>query len=805
METFPILLNSSVSRRTVNGKEYLIAQGTLIVPGILNGSRGPLYYPKEEISRDYTAWNGMPIVANHPEKNGVHVSGRNPDVLESQGLGTVYNTNIDNTGKLNAELWFDVEAVRKYDRHLPIGTKILPRLESSKQIEVSTGLFTDNEEVANGSYQGKSYTHIAKNYRPDHLAVLPTQVGACSVNDGCGINVNSDSLLTSFWNWLTDNAGRFGNPQSTATGKFKKHGAGTGKGLVHEAAQRGAISLTADDITQGSDAKTQADAGHNPASWVSDEATWDRAKAEASKGYDEGSDEYWAVVTHIYKKMGGEVFDRTGAVKSTTKNVFCATGEGGGVDPSCGSGGDSSSKEKADDITHAKGVRAAKDLGGQVQQKLVDKADKVLAKAGVISQERTIPKNDAKFISKLYENTRPVKGDTFIQGKVRAEVVAIEKTPTGGTSIDLNVIGTKGGRVTTVYVNKEWIENANPEGCNQYKDCGTVSELHEKADKGSVSDVRANAEKLVSGMSKDQLLNEMKSLGFTPSGSEKSSAKKMKDRIINHMVEMAATGEQVRSVDKIFKVTSNIEGTDMTRKELIQYLTTNCDCWKNKQGGLANEDMFTDDDLKNLKANADKGKQLQLTANVFSEIAKTLEIPEGMELNAVPAFIKEKMKEDPEEEDDDDEDEGKKKYTKNQKNQKVPPMETPKKMTMKEMLANASPEEQSVWNNAVEIERRERQRLVGLLTANVAENKKQDIAKKLVSKPLHELRDMLELLPTSNNSNAQDYIREVPNYSGAAGGIPFGLTDNEQGDVLDLEAERQKYDHVVNAKKQKIS
>ena len=53
-------------------------------------------------------------------------------------------------------------------------------------MEVSTGLFTENVQ-ANGVFGGKAYHAIATNYRPDHLAILPDQIGACSIEDGAGL------------------------------------------------------------------------------------------------------------------------------------------------------------------------------------------------------------------------------------------------------------------------------------------------------------------------------------------------------------------------------------------------------------------------------------------------------------------------------------------------------------------------------------------------------------------------------------------------------------------------------------------
>jgi len=58
-------------------------------------------------------------------------------------------------------------------------------------IEVSVGVFSD-EEVEQGEWNGEQYMAIAKGLRPDHLAILPDMIGACSIEDGCGIRLNSN-------------------------------------------------------------------------------------------------------------------------------------------------------------------------------------------------------------------------------------------------------------------------------------------------------------------------------------------------------------------------------------------------------------------------------------------------------------------------------------------------------------------------------------------------------------------------------------------------------------------------------------
>ncbi len=180
------LLSSRVRREVRNGREYLVAPMTLIVPGVLNGSKGALYYPPEEVAKDPTVWNGMPIVVYHPlAKDGSPLSARDPAVLDRAQVGEVFNARVSKNGRLIADGWFSVKDTERVDN------RVLQALKAGKKIELSTGLFTDNEAAPqNAAFNNRAYSYIARNYRPDHLAILPDQTGACSVSDGCGVNVN---------------------------------------------------------------------------------------------------------------------------------------------------------------------------------------------------------------------------------------------------------------------------------------------------------------------------------------------------------------------------------------------------------------------------------------------------------------------------------------------------------------------------------------------------------------------------------------------------------------------------------------
>jgi len=208
---------SSARTETIGGREYVVASATLIVPGILSGSKGPLLYPKEELSA--SIWNNVPLTVGHPVKDGVHVSARTPGV---QHIGFTRNAVVGD--KLEAEACFDIQATNNAD------PRIIPWVKAGKKIQLSTGLFTSNEEKP-GLHQGREYIAVARNHRADHVAILPDEVGACSINDGCGVN-NADAKST-LWRRFGEMLGIFNADQP----RHPKDG--TYQGKPHNAAKAG--------------------------------------------------------------------------------------------------------------------------------------------------------------------------------------------------------------------------------------------------------------------------------------------------------------------------------------------------------------------------------------------------------------------------------------------------------------------------------------------------------------------------------------------------------------------------------------
>lgn len=176
--------SGKVRKASLHGREYLVADATMIVPGVLPGSSGKVLYTKEEIARNPDDWNWMPIVVSHPMVNGSYVSARDPEILNKQGIGVVMRSKAGD--KLKAELWFDVHSVKNYDHANK--TDILKRLRKGELTELSTGLFSQKLAVNEGAtFNGRSYDFVARNIKPDHLAILLDEPGACSIKDGCGV------------------------------------------------------------------------------------------------------------------------------------------------------------------------------------------------------------------------------------------------------------------------------------------------------------------------------------------------------------------------------------------------------------------------------------------------------------------------------------------------------------------------------------------------------------------------------------------------------------------------------------------
>jgi hypothetical protein len=179
-----------VRNDTMEGRPFTVVPMVMMTEGVLNGSNGPILYPEEELAKNPEVWNHKPVVVYHPTANGQGISACSPDVLTTQKIGVIMNTRWDNTAKrLTAEAWLEKTRMDIVDN------RVSKAVANEETMELSTGLFTDNE-VNPGEHNGRKYTMIARNHRPDHLAVLPDKIGACSMKDGAGFIRNEKGGLT---------------------------------------------------------------------------------------------------------------------------------------------------------------------------------------------------------------------------------------------------------------------------------------------------------------------------------------------------------------------------------------------------------------------------------------------------------------------------------------------------------------------------------------------------------------------------------------------------------------------------------
>jgi hypothetical protein len=179
--------DTQIREETLDGIKCVVAPCAMIEEGVWEGSEGPVFYPDAEIAKSARVWNHKPTVVHHPQNEaGQFITASLPPVIERSQIGILLNTR--HSKKLRTECWFYEEKANRVD------SRILANLRAGKQVETSTGLDADKEETE-GEYGGKKYKLVARNFRPDHLAILPDNLGAYSCADGGGLLANEKVLL----------------------------------------------------------------------------------------------------------------------------------------------------------------------------------------------------------------------------------------------------------------------------------------------------------------------------------------------------------------------------------------------------------------------------------------------------------------------------------------------------------------------------------------------------------------------------------------------------------------------------------
>lgn len=648
-ETMLVNVTGSIRRETYNGRRYLVAPMVTIVPGVLNGSRGALYYPPEEVSKEPGVWNHVPLVLNHPMEGGQYVSARSPGVLEKYQLGYVFNDRWDGSRR-TAEGWFDEEHTRR------ISPEVYDALSNNRPIELSTGLMTDNHIAANGSnYNGKPYTHVARNYRPDHLAILPKQRGACSNKDGCGVlvNANPEGINQYSSGSAQGSADVSGSPAMTdAQKKYPEmahmlNGAKLhSEGLSKKAAREEAKSLRRD--------------GKYSNVWK-----------------DEKTGKHFVTVVNSACECGGtcekcKLRDETKSLLGQELVENCG-GPGSGVPGPC------SGLKAAPQVDATSGnpsQRAKIALGKikeahQLGQTGTDEQKASAAKASELSQ-KAIQSTGAAGKSGSRDSDREAealhrsaakahrdaigfsgrgtpRGDAHYEAAKEHDMIAAEHSHRMSTRNELtdNALGRGNHSLAKRASHAEELSKL----ADSATEMATDAESHKaakEAHEAAAAAHRSAAYEAAHGMST------WAEPDFGASGMHANRAKNHDDKARNHETQSSQSPSEA--------TVTNRQGDDMpiNRAEVIANLTTNCDCWRGKEKTLNSLDDSTLETVANQQAQL---AQRELVVNAAKEIVG------DVALNAMPAALQAAMDKkagktpakapvtDPEEEEDDVEDE----------------------------------------------------------------------------------------------------------------------------------------------------
>jgi len=177
---------------TLMGRDFRVFPAVLVKSKVLKNNLGSTFLPADEIKASVDAWNATPVLIRHPTQRGQPISARNPKVLNSKGVGFVFEAAYDEERQaLTGEVWIE----RERAANVKDGAAVLKRVEQGQPGELSTG-FGLTLDQSGGAHNGERYDVTLRNLRPDHLALLVEETGACSVTDGCGLGINHDGPCT---------------------------------------------------------------------------------------------------------------------------------------------------------------------------------------------------------------------------------------------------------------------------------------------------------------------------------------------------------------------------------------------------------------------------------------------------------------------------------------------------------------------------------------------------------------------------------------------------------------------------------
>ena len=172
------LAGATVRYEVLDGQRYAVATVVPIREGVLN----QFYVPAAEIAAFVQSWDGLAVPIHHPTNAyGEPVSVNSPTQL-AQSIGRFFNARWDGE-RLTGEVWLNVD---KCERLGGEAMEVLQRIEAGEPMECSTAFYAETDQTP-GTWNNMAYLGTHRHLRPDHLAILPNAIGACSLEHGCGL------------------------------------------------------------------------------------------------------------------------------------------------------------------------------------------------------------------------------------------------------------------------------------------------------------------------------------------------------------------------------------------------------------------------------------------------------------------------------------------------------------------------------------------------------------------------------------------------------------------------------------------
>lgn len=186
-----VMVNSKglgrITEQYIFGAKHLVIEGTGSI--IANTVMNDIFYPEEEliqIAKNGKGWIHAPN--GHPtDENGNFVPAGSPQGIAQGYIGVISGNYRMENRRLVRDIAINIEVAEKSEA----GRELLRRVRNNEDVDTSTGLLFKPVNKAGVGEDGETYSRIATNIMLDHDAILLTERGAATSDQGVGMFANS--------------------------------------------------------------------------------------------------------------------------------------------------------------------------------------------------------------------------------------------------------------------------------------------------------------------------------------------------------------------------------------------------------------------------------------------------------------------------------------------------------------------------------------------------------------------------------------------------------------------------------------